>query len=112
MIATTRAALLRGWTTDDLGDEIPSVDPVAGFHDFPIAITDTSGNEFDESSGTWRFVEKFTGRVSSRIPVQAGDRIRDLRSGKTYAVRETHDTPRSISGRSGARLTLTRTKTP
>ena len=109
MIATTRGALLRGVTEDALGDEIPSETPVPGFGNFPLAITDTSGNEFDESSNAWRFVRKYTGRVSSRIPVKAGDRIRDRRDGAIYAVGEVNPTPRSISGRSSVTLTMKRT---
>lgn len=109
MIATTRAALLRGTTTDVLGDEVPTGTPVAGFDDFPIAITDTSGNEYDEASNTWRYVRKFTGRVSSRIPVKAGDQIRDRRDGAIYAVGEVNPTPRGISGRSSVTMSLKRT---
>ncbi|UYL87140.1 head-to-tail stopper [Microbacterium phage OscarSo] len=109
MIATTRAALLRGTSKDALGDEIPSGSPVAGFDDFPIAITDTSGNEYDESSNAWRFVRKYTGRVSSRVPVKAGDQIRDRVTGELYAVGEIYPTRRSISGRSTVTMSLKRT---
>lgn len=109
MIATTRGALLRGTTTDALGDEVPGGQEVAGFGDFPIAITDTSGNEYDEASNAWRFVRKYTGRVSSRVAVRAGDQIRDNVTGNVYAVREVYPTRRSISGRSTVTMSLTRT---
>lgn len=110
MIATTRGALLRGSTTDDLGDEIDTDDtPVDGFDDFPVSLVEKSRNEFDEASNTWRSVRYFAGRVSSRVPVKSGDRIRDNRDGSLYLVGEVESMARGLSGRSSVTLTLKRT---
>lgn len=107
--ATTRAALLRGSTTDALGDEIEGVVVVAGFADFPVSIIERDSREFDPASNTWRTVRKLTGRVSTRVPVQPGDRLRDLRDSKIYAIDAIGGTPRGISGRSSVTLKLRRT---
>lgn len=109
MIATTRAALVRGETQDELGDEIDASTIVPGFDDFPISIIETSRQEFDEASNTWRSVRVYTGRVSTRIPVKAGDRIRDNRDATFYNVGEVESTARGISGRSSVTLTMKRT---
>jgi hypothetical protein len=109
MIATTRAALLRGETEDALGDEIDATTVVAGFGDFAVSIIETSRNEFDESSNTWRTVRYYAGRVSTRVPVKAGDRIRDNRDATIYTVSEAERTARGLSGRSSVTLTMKRT---
>lgn len=111
IVATTRAALLRGSTTDGLGDEVDTNGaPVAGFDDFPISIIEKDGTEFDQASNAWRSVTKLTGRAAANLPVVEGDRIKDLRTGAIYAVDSTRTTPRSISGRSSVTMKLRRTK--
>lgn len=107
--ATTRGALIRGEATDDLGDEIDQPTVVVGYEDFPISIIEREAREFDESSNTWRTVRKLTARVSTRIPLEPGDRIRDNRDGVIYALGEFTRTARGISGRSSVTMTLKRT---
>lgn len=109
--ATTRGALLRGETTEDvLGDEIEdNATPVATFEDFPISIIERDVREFDQASNTWRTIRRLFGRVPSNVPVQNGDRIRDNRDGLIYAVDGFTATPRGISGRSSVTLNLRRT---
>lgn len=111
MIATTRAALLRGVAaTDALGDEIEdNTATVAGFADFPISITETDSTEFDQASATWRSVTKLVARTAGNVPVDDGDRIRDLRDGAVYAVDGVERTPRGLSGRSSVTMKLRRT---
>lgn len=110
IVATTRAALLRGSTTDDLGDEVDTnTAPVPGFEDFPISIIEKDATEFDQASATWRSVQKLIGRAAADVPVDEGDRIKDLRDGRIYAVDNVRRTPRSISGRSSVTMRLRRT---
>ena len=110
MIATTRGALYRGTTEDEYGDEIDNnATPVEGFEDFPVSIIETDANVFDQASSTWRTVTKLTGRVSTRIPIDDGDRIKDLRDGAIYTVDDFTSTPRGISGRSSVSMKLRRT---
>ena len=80
IVATTRAALLRGSSTDGLGDEVDEATIVPGFEDFPISIIERDGTEFDQASSTWRSIRKLIGRVSAAVPVNEGDRIKDLRT--------------------------------
>lgn len=110
MIATTRAALIRGTSQDALGDEVDSVDPVAGFTDFPASILEVGRREFDPASNTWRTVRDLVGRVPSNVPVHDGDRLRDNRDGAIYAIDGFRRTPRSLSGRASVTLALRRTQ--
>lgn len=108
--ATTRAALLRGETEDEYGDPVDdNATPVEGFEDFPASIIERDGTEFDQASGTWRTVRKLIGRVPANIPVDEGDRIKDLRDGAIYVLDGFRRTPRGISGRSSVTLRLRRT---
>lgn len=121
MIATTRAALLRGETTNDLGDEVDALtvvelrdedgELVRVFDDFPASIIEKSRREFDEASNTWRTVRYYAGRVPSDIPVRAGDRIRDNRDGTLFAVSEAERMARGLSGRASVTLTMKRAAT-
>lgn len=109
IVATTRAALLRGSSTDGLGDEVDTATPVAGFEDFAVSIVEKDATEFDQASATWRSVQKLIGRAAADVPVDEGDRIKDLRDGRIYAVDNVRRTPRSISGRSSVTMRLRRT---
>lgn len=114
MIATTRGALIRDTdATDDrdtFGDEVESnAATVRGAEDFPLALTEVADRTFDQTSGTWRTVTRYVGRVPATVPVDEGDRIRDLRDGVVYAVIEFVSTPRSIAGRSSVTMNLRRT---
>ena len=110
IVATTRAALLRGSTTDGLGDEVDTnAAPVPGFEDFPVSIIEKDATEFDQASATWRSVQKLIGRASADVPVDEGDRLKDLRDGRIYAVDNVRRTPRGLSGRSSVTMKLRRT---
>ena len=111
IVATTRAALLRGANApDSLGDETDNnTTPVAGFEDFPISIIERDGAEFDQASTTWRSVRKLIGRVPANVPVDEGDRIKDLRDGKIYALDNFRRAARGLSGRSSVTIRLRRT---
>lgn len=119
MIATTRGALMRGTTTDGLGDEVDALAVVATpladlakgrkLGDFPASIIEKSRREFDEASNAWRTVRYFAGRVPSYVPARAGDRIRDNVTGSIYIVSEAEGARRGLSGRGSVTLTMKRT---
>lgn len=109
IVATTRAALIRGTTTDALGDEVDGVAPVTGFDNFAASILEVNRREFDPASNTWRVVRDLVGRVTANLPLEDGDRLRDNRDGTIYAIDGFRRTPRSISGRSSVTLALRRT---
>lgn len=113
MIATTRGALYRDTTMKNaLGDDVDTLVAVDGFGDdegFPVSIIEKSRREQDEASGTWRTIRYFAGRCSTRIPVEAGDSVKDLRDGRFYHVEEAERMARGLSGRSSVTLTMRRT---
>lgn len=110
IVATTRAALLRGSTTDGLGDEVDTnATPVPGFEDFAFSIVEKDATEFDQASNTWRSVQRLIGRAAGNVPADEGDRIKDLRDGRIYAVDNVRRTPRGLSGRSSVTMKLRRT---
>lgn len=112
-LATTRGALLRGETTEDaLGDEVEDNGRnaiVKGFENFPLSIIERGSSEFDQASNQWRSIRILVGRVPANVPVDEGDRIKDLRDGAIYALDNFKRTPRGISGQSSVSMTLRRT---
>ena len=110
-VATTRGALLRGVSSKDaLGDEIEdNTAIVAKWGDFPLSIIERDSSEFDQASQTWRSVKKLTGRAAGTLPVDEGDRIKDLRDGVIYAVDSIRVTKRGLAGRSSVTMKLRRT---
>lgn len=81
---------------------------VAGADDFPLSLIERETREQDPATNTWRTVRYFAARVPHTIPVQYGDRIRDRRDGKVYAVDSIKSAPRSLAGRSSTTLKLRR----
>lgn len=105
MIATTRAVILRGQAVDALGDEVDdNLSPVGP--EFPISLVERSKNVQDPESGTWRAVAYVEGIVVKRLALLDGDRLRDVRTGVVYAIREATFTPRSLAGLSSTTLDL------
>lgn len=111
IVATTRGALLRGVsTTDALGDEIEdNTAAVPKWEDFALSLIERDAREFDEASATWRTIRILVGRVKGTLPVDDGDRIKDLRDGTIYAVDSFKRTARGLSGRSSVTMKLRRT---
>ena len=110
MIATTRGTLLVDTVTEDeLGDEVTTAAPDVTGADFPLSLILASERTFDQSTGEWRTIEYYAGRVPGNIDVDEGDRIKDLRDGAIYAVDEFTRTPRGLSGYSSVTLKLRRT---
>lgn len=108
-LATTRAALLRGTTTDALGDEVDEPTVVRGFGSVPVSLIERSRNVQDPSTGTWRTVAYLVARVPANLPVQDGDRLRDLRTGVIYTFDDSTAIPRGIGGLSSRTLEVRQT---
>ena len=109
MLATTRAAILRGTTEDEFHEQIDSTDPAPGLEDFPASITERSVSVYDPADGSYRSVRMLTGRIPGNITVQDGDRLRDNRTGDIFIIDEDERQRRSISGRASVTLVLRRT---
>ena len=109
MLATTRAAILRGTELDEFEQTIDTASPLVGFDDFPASIIEHSREVFDPADSTLRTVRKLVGRIPANVPVQDGDRLRDNRTGEIYIIDEDERTPRGISGRASVTLSLRRT---
>lgn len=109
MLATTRAAIFRGTTTDVFGQDVDAEVSPPGLDNFPAAIVERSVDIFDPADGTLRSVRKLTGRIPANIALQDGDRLKDLHTGIIYIIDEDERQPRSISGRSSVTLSLRRT---
>lgn len=80
-----------------------------GREGFPLSLILRNERTFDQSTGEWRTIEYYAGRVPSYVDVDEGDRIKDLRDGAIYAVDEFTRTPRGLSGYSSVTLKLRRT---
>lgn len=107
MIATTRAELLRGGTTDALGDEVDAETPVPGAaSDFAVSLIEKSRNVQDPETGTWRAVSYVEAQVRRRLDIRDGDRLRDKRTGVVYAIGDKSTVPRSLAGMSSTTLEL------
>lgn len=119
--ANTRVSVLRGAPAETaLGDEVDDNSAgaiVAAYADIPAALTERSRNVFDPASGTRRTVRIITCRIAPvvahpttgvRTPVvlEDGDRIKDRRTARVYAINETVTVPRSLAGMSSLTLDL------
>ena len=111
MIATTRGALIRGEGEDEYGDPVDdnTLPPVDGFADFPLSLIEKDERTFDQASNQWRSISRLVGRVPSNVPVDEGDRIKDLRDDAIYIVDGFRRTPRGLSGRASVTMNLRRT---
>ncbi|AXB47308.1 hypothetical protein [Amycolatopsis albispora] len=84
-LATCRASLFRGYTTDPhTGDEMPSTEPVGT--PFPAAIDERESRVWDSSTQTPRVVRVIRCTVPSTLEVEIGDRLRDDTNGETFTV--------------------------
>ena len=110
VIATTRAAILRGTTEDEFGEEVDADTPApAPLNDFPAAITERGRTVFDPAESTWRTVRELVGRIPYWVALQDGDRLRDNVTGEIFVIDEDERTRRSVSGRASVTLSLRRT---
>lgn len=119
-LANTRVAVLRGSTTSPLGDEVDdngAGSVVAAFADIPASLIERSRGVYDPATGTRRTVRVITCRVPASVPhpdtgvlnalvLEEGDRIKDTRTGRVYALNETVAVPRSLAGMSSLTLDL------
>lgn len=85
-LATCRASILRGTTTDDFGDVVDSSTVVQS--NVLAQITERSQVVQDPNSLTPRTVRDVRGFVPSDIDISANDRLRDDTHGVVYIVVE------------------------
>lgn len=119
-LATTRIAILRGVTTNALGDDVEGntdASIVSGLSDIPASLIERSKTVWDPASNTRRTVRVVTCRVpvaighpatgvSTPVVVLEGDRIKDNNTGRIYAFSEAVAVPRALSGQSSLTLNL------
>lgn len=108
-LATTRVAVLRGKTTNSLGDPVDDMTDgaiVAGYESLPASLIETSKDVFDPATGTRRTVRVVTARLRPTVATVEGDRIKDLGTGIIYAIGEKVAVARSLSGMSSLTLDL------
>lgn len=110
-LATTRASVLRGTTTDALGDEVDANggSPVAGYDDLIASIVERRTSVYDPASGTRRTVRFYSCRLPYFVVLAEGDRIKDNNTGEIFAITEKVTVPRSLAGQSSLTLKLTKT---
>lgn len=106
VIATTTAAIYRGTMANGLGDTVDdNTTPVVGLEAFSLSLIEKSRRVQDPASGIWRTVRYSAGRpLNPFLVIQDGDRLKDLFTGKLYAIDEITYTPRTLAG--GAALLL------
>lgn len=109
MIATTRAAILRGTVEDEFHEPVDADTPAPGLDDFPAAITERAVDIFDPADASWRSVRKLVGRIPYWVGLEEGDRLRDNVTGEIFIIDEDERQRRSISGRASVTLALRRT---
>lgn len=118
--ATTRVGILRGTTTDALGDVVDNMTDsalVAILASVPASLIETSRNVYDPATGQRRTVRYMTCRLpatvahpgtGARTPVTIleGDRVKDWSTGRIYALSEKVTVARSLAGQSSITLDL------
>lgn len=100
-LATTTCAVIRGETTDALGDDIPSGIVVVGLEKLPFSIKEKSRKVYVPESDELRTVRYVVGRATptaKALQIIATDRIRDNSTLKIYVVDEITGGERGISG--------------
>ena len=86
-LATCRASIYRGSTTDEYGDEVEGHDAsLRVAQDILAHITQRSVRAFDPSSGMPRVFRTSLGIMPSGTDVRTNDRIRDDTHGVVYTV--------------------------
>lgn len=119
-LATTRVAVERGVVIDTFGDELdawdtanvdPSQRPVVLSPEKGIAasLIERTRTVLDPSSGEPRTITTWTCRMPAVVDVKDGDRIRDLATGRIYAVDGAVAASRTIHGARALRFELKRT---
>lgn len=105
--ATTRASIYRGTSETPLGDNVDdNTTPVLGLEDIRASLIERDRMVMDPATGERRTVRYCVGRLSPDVVVTRGDRIKDNRNGRLYAVDEFTLTSRTIGGSSALVLDL------
>lgn len=100
-LATCRAALYHGSVTNAVGDPVDINDAttlVALWASFPASLIESTRRIYDAASEAQRVIRRCTGHVPLRLPIVAGDRIKDLSTGRLYALDEITSAGRNLAG--------------
>lgn len=84
LVPTTEIDVLRGTSTDAYGDETDTSEIV--YKKIPASIIERSSIVETGTSGRPRKIRQFGARVSAKVKLQNGDRIRDRNTGDIYIV--------------------------
>lgn len=85
-LATCRASILRGTTTDTFGDPADNATVVAS--GIATSIRESTRTVFDQATQTPRVVRRIVGTMPSNVDVRDTDRVRDDTNNVTYIVDE------------------------
>ena len=83
-LATHLVDVLTGTTTDAYGDTVDAATVAA--HNVPAAVLEQSRRTDRYDTQTPRTIRTHIGRVPNGTPVNAGDRLRDVKTAKTWVV--------------------------
>ncbi len=83
-LATTTVSILRGTTTDDVGDEVDTGDVYAS--GIIAALIEKNHTTWDRATQQRRTVRVITCTLPSGTDVTSEDRIRDEKTGYVYAI--------------------------
>lgn len=85
-IATHVVDILTGTTTNAYGDEVDAATVAAS--GVPVSILEQSRRTDRQDNQTPRTVRTYTGRITSTVPVNAGDRLRHNATSTVWVVDE------------------------
>lgn len=97
-IATEKVAVMRGTSTDALGNEIDSEEVVDGLDAVFVSIIEKSRRVYLPESSELRTVRYGVGRATPGTDIRQGDRLRSARTGRTWIVNEVSGGERTIAG--------------
>jgi hypothetical protein len=100
-LATCRAALYHGTSSNVVGDPMDVNDAttlVTLWASFPASLIESMRRIYDPASEAQRTIRRCTGHVPLRLPIVAGDRIKDLGTGRLYVLDEITSAGRNLAG--------------
>jgi hypothetical protein len=102
-IATTTVSVLRGVTTDSFGDPVDADTVVAS--GVPASLLEVRSNARRPVEGRTDNVRGYNLRIRANVTLQRDDRVRDEKTGATYAIDEVV-TPVNPVGHAAIRVVL------
>ncbi|MCU1617789.1 MAG: hypothetical protein JWO98_5329 [Frankiales bacterium] len=97
-LATTRADVLRGLATDEIGNEVDVDTPVDGLTNIPISLIEKSRNVYLPETDELRTIRYGIGRARPGLDIREADRLLDRNTGRKWYVNEVTGGGRTIAG--------------